>query len=71
MKKQYEQQCNAAMLQDMGIKVIKKFDKMSIDLIDNWVKSDTIIEVDYQDKTDEIIELIIENHVKNKNKFST
>ena len=35
MKKQYEQQCNAAMLQDMGIKVIKKFDKKSIDLIDN------------------------------------
>jgi uncharacterized protein (TIGR00661 family) len=71
MKKQYEQQCNAAMLQDMGIKVIKKFDKKSIDLINNWVKSDTIIEVDYQDNTEEIIDLIIENHKKNKNKFST
>jgi uncharacterized protein (TIGR00661 family) len=71
MKKQYEQQCNAAMLQDMGVKVIKKFDKKCIDLIDNWVKSDTIIEVDYQDNTKEIIDLIIENHIKNKNKFST
>ncbi|MFY8065126.1 MAG: glycosyltransferase family protein [Flavobacterium sp.] len=71
MKKQYEQQCNAAMLQDMGIKVIKKFDKKSIDLINNWVKSDTIIEVDYQDNTEEIIDLIIENHKKNKNKFSS
>ena len=71
MKKQYEQQCNAAMLQEMGIKVIKKFDKKSIDLIVNWVKSDTIIEVDYQDNTKEIIDLIIENHIKNKNKFSS
>ena len=71
MKKQYEQQCNAAMLQDMGVKVIKKFDKKSVDLIDNWVKSDTIIEVDYQDNTKEIIDLIIENHIKNKNKFSS
>jgi hypothetical protein len=59
------------MLQDMGIKVIKKFDKKSIDLIVNWVKSDTIIEVDYKDNTQEIIDLIIEDHKKNKNKFST
>ena len=71
MKKQYEQQCNAVTLQEMGIKVIKKFNKNSIGLIDNWIKNSSIVEVDYQDNTKEIIDLIIENHKKDKNKFSS
>ncbi len=71
MKKQYEQQCNAVTLQEMGIKVIKKFNKNSIGLIDNWIKNSSIVEVDYQDNTKEIIDLIISNHKKDKNKFSS
>ncbi len=71
MKKQYEQQCNAVTLQEMGIKVIKKFNKNSIGLIDNWIKNGSTVEVDYQDNTKEIIDLIISNHKKDKNKFSS
>jgi uncharacterized protein (TIGR00661 family) len=71
MKKQYEQQCNAVALQDMGIKVLKKFNKNSIGLIDHWIKNGSTVEVDYQDNTKEIIDLIIKNHKKDKNKFSS
>lgn len=63
MKKQYEQFCNAAMLQSMGVNVIKKFNVKAVPLIKAWLLDDTIIRVDYQDATEEIINLIVDNHV--------
>jgi len=68
MKKQYEQHCNAAMLKEMGVAVLKKLSKKNIESISAWVNSDTIVEVDYQDNTEEIIDLIVKNHVKSNKK---
>lgn len=62
MKKQLEQHCNAEMLKSMGVSVISKFNKESIHLIKAWIVNDTIVNVHYPDRTEKIIDLIIENH---------
>jgi len=66
MKKQYEQHCNAAMLREMGVRVLKKFSKKNIDAINAWVNVNAIVEVDYPDNAKEIVDLIVANHTKNK-----
>jgi uncharacterized protein (TIGR00661 family) len=66
MKKQYEQLCNAAMLKEMGVPVIKKLNMDNISKIRKWLVDDAIVEVDYPDNTEEIITTIIENHAGNK-----
>jgi uncharacterized protein (TIGR00661 family) len=62
MKKQYEQHCNAAMLEEMGVTVLKKFNKKMIEPILEWVNSTNLVEVDYKDNVKDIIDLIIKNH---------
>lgn len=62
MKKQYEQHCNAAMLEEMGVTVLKKFSKKMIEPIVEWVNNSTVVEVDYKDNVKEIIDTIIKNH---------
>ena len=62
MKKQYEQFCNAEMLKEMGVPVIKKLSDSNLPKIKEWLDNDTIVAVDYQDTTEAIIDLIIENH---------
>lgn len=59
MKGQYEQQCNAAALKDMGVPVIKSFKKKYVKNIMDWIENDTIIEVDYPDMTEHIIDKIL------------
>ena len=59
MKNQYEQQCNALALKEMGVSVIKKLNRRRIPKIAKWIHSNTIIEVSYPDTTEEIIEAIL------------
>ncbi len=60
MKGQYEQQCNAASLKDMGVPVIKSLKKKHLQKIAEWVSDGKIIPVNYPDKTAEILADIIE-----------
>jgi uncharacterized protein (TIGR00661 family) len=62
MKKQYEQHCNAAMLEEMGVTVLKKFSKKMIEPIVEWVNNSSVVEVDYKDNVKDIIDTIIKNH---------
>jgi uncharacterized protein (TIGR00661 family) len=62
MKNQIEQQCNAAALKEMGVKVIKSFKKKHIDTINHWINSDTDIEVDYPDNIESIVNDILTIH---------
>ena len=62
MKNQYEQQLNAAALAQMGVPVIKNLNNRFDLVINNWIESNRIIEVDYPDRTQEIIDQIIEKH---------
>jgi uncharacterized protein (TIGR00661 family) len=64
MKKQYEQHCNAAMLKEMGVSVVKKLSKKNITAIEEWVAKALVVKVNYPDNACEIVDLIVKNHSK-------
>jgi uncharacterized protein (TIGR00661 family) len=62
MKGQYEQQCNAAALEHMGVTVINSLKPKHISKIDQWLEEDEVVKVDYPDQTQEIIDRIINDY---------
>lgn len=62
MKTQYEQHCNAAMLDSMGVTVVKKLKEKHHEKIGGWLESKKIVTVDYPDTTEHILDIIIDNH---------
>ncbi len=60
MKGQYEQQCNAAALQQMKVPVLKSLKKKHVDKVLDWVETDALVEVDYPDMTHHIVQQILE-----------
>ena len=63
MKNQYEQHCNAAALQAMGVPVINNLKKKQVPKIENWLNSNATVKVNFPDITENIIDLLIENHL--------
>ena len=63
MKGQYEQQCNAAALELMGVPVIKNLKKRQFEKIGQWLESDEKVIVNYTDQTRNIIRKILETNV--------
>ena len=59
MQHQYEQQCNAAALKEMGVPVLKKLKEKHLPAIKNWIASTEKISVDYKDETQAILNRII------------
>ncbi len=59
MKGQYEQQCNAAALKEMGVPVIKSLKRKHLTRIKEWLDSDERVEVNYPDITEEVINKIL------------
>ena len=71
MKGQYEQQCNAAALKKMGVPVIKSLKKKHIQTIQDWIKADQKIKVNYPNETEAIIDNIFKSQtVKSSNTFA-
>lgn len=62
MKGQYEQQCNAAALKEMGVPVIKSLKLKHIDAIAKWVNNKQQIQVNYPNSTERIINMIVRKH---------
>lgn len=62
MKGQYEQQCNAAALEKMGVPVLKKLRASHIKKIEKWTKTGKTIPVDFPDITGKIIDQIFDNY---------
>jgi len=60
MVNQYEQQCNAASLKELGIHVVRKFNDKAIPIVREWLDSDYKIEIRYPDQTELIINHIFE-----------
>ncbi len=60
MKGQYEQQCNAAALKEMGVPVIRSLKLKHLSKIQHWVNSTARIDVYYPDITETIINRILE-----------
>lgn len=65
MKGQYEQQCNAAALEEMGIPILKSLKTKNIEKIIQWTQTGAILKMDYPDNTDAIINQIISAHIGN------
>ena len=59
MKNQYEQQCNALTLKEMGVTVVKKLSKKQLPKIEKWINSNKIVEVHYPDVTEDMLDAII------------
>jgi uncharacterized protein (TIGR00661 family) len=59
MRGQYEQQCNAAALQKMGVPVIDKLSTKNMEKIRNWTIDSNIIAVDYEDNARLVVDLLI------------
>ncbi|TDQ27825.1 glycosyltransferase family protein [Tenacibaculum caenipelagi] len=59
MRNQYEQQCNAITLKEMGVPVVKKLSKKQLPKIEKWIHSNKIVEVHYPDVTEDMLDAII------------
>jgi uncharacterized protein (TIGR00661 family) len=59
MKQQYEQQCNAAALAQLGVPVIKSLKDKNLDVLDQWLHQEGTIAVDYADQTASIIDQLL------------
>jgi uncharacterized protein (TIGR00661 family) len=70
MKGQYEQQCNAAALKEMGVMVLKRLKIKHVGKIKEWIMSSNIIEVEYPDITSQIIDLICSKHEEESIEYS-
>jgi uncharacterized protein (TIGR00661 family) len=62
MHDQYEQQCNAAALAEMGVPVIKQLSAAYYSIIEGWLADTNVIKVDYPDQTAHIIAELIKAH---------
>ena len=62
MKGQYEQQCNAAALETMGVPVIKSLKKKYLEQITEWTNCKLFVAVNYPDSTHNIIDQIVQQH---------
>ncbi|MEJ7644537.1 MAG: glycosyltransferase family protein [Chryseolinea sp.] len=55
MKGQYEQQCNAAALDQMGVPVLKTVKSKHLGRIKEWIETEPTVFVDYKDTTREAV----------------
>ncbi|MCG3164677.1 MAG: hypothetical protein POELPBGB_00436 [Bacteroidia bacterium] len=63
MKSQYEQQCNAEALQQLGVAVMKSLKKKHRPVLQEWLSSSKISTVNYPDNISQIIDEIFRNHL--------
>jgi len=63
MKKQYEQHCNAAALEKMGVPVINSLKKKNLKKVEAWIEHGQPLKVDYPDETERVIEKIFDAHL--------
>lgn len=62
MSQQYEQQCNAAAIAELGVPVIKSLHSKYYPVIDKWIANTERIKVDFPDQTADIIKKLIQEH---------
>ncbi len=63
MKQQYEQQCNAAALEQMGVPVVKSLNDKHLDALDNWLQVGQPVAVDYPDCTAAVIDQLLKKEL--------
>lgn len=58
IRSQYEQQCNAAALQEMGVRVLKNIDDTFADQLEDWINNDERIQLDYSKSIPQSLEYL-------------
>jgi uncharacterized protein (TIGR00661 family) len=66
MKNQYEQQCNAAALSEMGVPMLKSLKRKHLPLIENWLLNGKPVPVDYPNETGMVVEKLMSDFFNNK-----
>ena len=61
IKAQFEQQCNARVLQELGITVAKNIDG---DCVKRWLSSGRVVKIDFQDESKKMVETILHDPSK-------
>ena len=64
MKNQYEQKCNAESLKKMGVPVIYDLSYDNVKIINDWIKSEQIINVDYSESPKKVINKMLIDYIK-------
>jgi uncharacterized protein (TIGR00661 family) len=59
MKHQYEQHCNAAAIQQLGVPMIKKLKDKYIHTVENWLLHSEAIQIQFPDETEAILDRIL------------
>lgn len=62
MSNQYEQQCNAAAMKELGITVLKSVDATFSSRVQSWLTFGYPVNVSYPDQTGSIIDVLISKH---------
>lgn len=62
MKNQYEQQCNATALHQMGVNTIKTLSEKNRHALEAWLEGNRKTEVLFPDQTENVLKQIIEKH---------
>jgi phosphoribosylcarboxyaminoimidazole (NCAIR) mutase len=70
MKGQYEQQCNAAALEILGVPVLKSLKIKHLDKIKSWTRNPQDIPVVYPDITEKIIDMVIRENIISENRLA-
>lgn len=71
MKHQYEQHCNAAAAQDLGVPVIKSLKKKHLHKVENWLNEKEALQIKFPDETEKIIDFVLAQAVSKKISKST
>ncbi len=66
MKNQYEQHFNAASLKQLGVPVIRKVSKKNLLKIEEWVETETSVEVNYKETAKPAIERVLKLYADRK-----
>jgi uncharacterized protein (TIGR00661 family) len=61
---QYEQQCNALAMKEMGVTVVKEIDAHFVQTATNWVQNTQPLDIHFPDVTGEIVDSLIKKHGK-------
>jgi uncharacterized protein (TIGR00661 family) len=64
MKFQYEQQCNAIALKELGVKILPSFKKKHHDKLSDWFETNKQVQIDFPDQTGHIANTLLESLVK-------
>lgn len=62
MKTQYEQHCNAAVLQSMNVTVLPALKRKYLHQLDAWLNKPVKVKVNYPDETEDLLDKIIQRH---------